>query len=244
MVRQVAVAAGVMVLLVSAACNREEARRKEREGQRAVRLEQKLAKLAAGFAKQQPLDLPAPKSKNLDRLVPEWKNHFERLAACERDLSETMEKVAARRIPEIAGPALAGWQRSSDLWAEAAAKMLRIVEADSGPATSSSVLDESLKLGYFNAVMKTAAVYAGMFRQTIEILAREGPRAERAAVYDQFAALHPSAKTPDLAQTIAGVLRGAWAGEDDPVLKARMEQKLKELHLPLTTTQAPAAKGK
>lgn len=236
MVRQLSAVAGVMLLLACTACNCEEARRKESEAQRAVRLEQKLAKLQADFANRQWLDPPVPKSKNFDRLVPEWKGYHETLAVCDRQLGETLEKVAARRIPEIAGPALEGWRRSAGLAEDAAARMLQIVRADA-PGSPRGALEANDQLGYYNGVMRMASVYAGVFLRTLDILAQQGPRADRAAVFEQLAALQPATREPMHAQAIADVLRGAWVAEDDPVLKARMEQKLKKLNL-------PSAKGK
>jgi hypothetical protein len=239
MMRPMAVAAGVMLLLVCAACKREEAQRREREQQRAGRLEQELAKLQAGFASPQPLELTAQKTKNLERLVPEWRDYGETLAACERDLAETMEKVASRRIPEIAPPALRGWRRSTEWFEQALAKGRQVV--DHLPEDNSAVFDESMaRFQVYNAAARLAAAYSGAFLRPLRLLAQQAPRAERATLFEQLASEHARTGSAD----VAGVLRGAWAMEDDPVLKARMEQKLKELNLPLMPAGAGAAKGK
>jgi len=234
MMRRVAAAAGTMLLLVVVGCNREEARRKEPEKLRAGRLEQELAKLQADFSGQKPLGLPDRENKgrhpSRDRLVPEWRDYHETLAACERDLAEIMEKVAARRIPEIAGPALRGWRRSSDLAAKATAKM---GELGTDTATDSAVDRFVAQVRYYKALASLALVYSNVFLRPLGLLAQHGPRAERASAFEQLASEHPRTELPGRAASIALVLQAAWAGEDDPALKARMEQKLKELKLPL-----------
>lgn len=243
MMRPMAVAAGVMLFLVCAGCGREEAQRREREQQRAGRLEQELARLQADFPSSQPLELPAPKTKNFERLVPEWRDYRETLLACHRDLAETMEKVASRRIPEIAGPALRGWRRSGELYEQTSAKARQVL--DHLPGNNSAVFDECMaRFQVYIGAANLATGYSGAFLRPLRLLAQHAPRAERATLFEQLANEYARAGSPDVAGVLAGVLRGAWAGEDDPVLKARMEQKLKELNLPLTPAGAGAAKGK
>jgi hypothetical protein len=235
--------AQIFLLLALLACNKEEAQRRMREQAHAALLETELARFQADFARRTKLELPASKSRNLDRLVPEWKSYHDGLTESDRLLTVMIESVAARKVPEIAAQGLDGYRSSSAVAASALAKMRETAGAETPKAQMESpgaVAEFSARLQYYNGVSRLAIQYTRLFLNTLVAVAKHGPLANRTAMFDELVRLQQSSNWPEFQSALAGSLREISAGEDDPPLKARREQKLKDLNLPPAAQQRSA----
>jgi hypothetical protein len=244
--RPVLVAAGMVMLLAGTGCNREAARRKEHEEQRAARLEQALAKLQADHSSQSEewarleADLEAALAGSQ---LPERQSYRDSLAACRTFFTSSMEKVTSRDVPGIVAPALAGWRAADALQAKAfgnaslaidrAGQLLRQSDGNALQRSAATYEVANRHLG----IVQVAKGYGVLFHELLRLITQDGPRPEREAAFDRLAGEHRS-WSRESAQSAAWVLQAAWAAEDEPVLKAHMGQKLTELGLPLTPPPA------
>ena len=236
--RRVIVPAAFLVALL-AGCDREQAREREREKLHAQRLEQEMTKLQAEISAWKP---PEPSGrKGFDKIIPEWKEHDEALIRCKQLLDQALAKMAAKQFSEIRPLAEEGIQTS---------QKLDVMVSDRSPgvekrAKAAGAIFPEFFAAHYALLRGSAALYQHQFLKPLAILSLHAPSAERRSVVEQIASLYPEAKTPGLSRLLAQTLQKAWAEEDDPVNKAQIERKLKQLDLPLTPPAAsPAPDGK
>ena len=237
-VRRLAVPAPALLLVLLLGCNREAARLKEHEQLRAQHLDQEMLKLHADLSGWKPPESRG--NKDWDRRVPDWKAHDEALARCRQLLEQAIAKMAAKQFSEVTPLSVEGIETARKLEALA---LDRRPEAErrakaSEKQNSLESLADAFVPAYYSYLQGAAVLYQHRFVQPLAVLSLDAPSAERLSVVERMASLYPGAKTPAASGELAQTLQKAWAEEDDPANKPQMEQKLKQLNLPLT---APAA---
>jgi hypothetical protein len=247
-VRRLAILLVVILVAAFAGCDREQARireeqarERERENLHAQRLEQEIAKLQAEISEWKP---PEPGGrKEFDKIIPEWKEYDEALMQCWRLLDQVSAKMTAKQFSEIRPLAEEGIRITQKL-------DLMISERSPGVekrARAAGALFPEFFGAYYSYLLANSRLYQVQFLQPLSVLSLHAPRAERQLVVEQIASLYSEAKSPGESGLLARALQKAWAEEDDPANKARTEEKLKQLNLPLTpppASPAPDVKSK
>ncbi|MGH9851504.1 MAG: hypothetical protein ACREBD_16845 [Blastocatellia bacterium] len=247
-VRRLAILLAVFLVAVFAGCDREQARNREeqarereRENLHAQRLEQEMTKLQAEISAWKS---PEPRGgKEYDRVIPEWKTYNEALERCRQLLDQALGKMAAKQFSEIPPLAAEGIRTAQKL-------DLMILESSPGVeqrAKAAGAIFPEFFSAYYTYLRAASLLYQGRFLQPLSVLSLHAPRAERQLVVEQIASLYSEAKAPGESGLLAQALQKAWAEEDHPANKAQIEQKLKQLGLPLTppaASPAPDVKSK
>lgn len=240
-VRRLAILLAVFLVAVFAGCDREQARERERENLHAQRLDQEMARLQAEISAWKS---PEPRGgKEYDRVIPEWKAYNEALERCRQLLDQALGKMAAKQFSEIRPLAEEGIRTTQKL-------NRMILESSPGVekrAKAAGAIFPEFFSAYYTYLRAASLLYQGQFLQPLSVLSLHAPRAERQLVVEQIASLYSEAKAPGESGLLAQAIQKAWAEEDDPASKARIEEKLKQLNLPLTPPPAsptPGAKSK
>lgn len=237
-VRRLAVPVSAVLLVLLFGCNREAARLREHEQLRAQRLDQEMSKLHNELSGWTPPESRG--NKDWDRRVPDWKAHNEALARCRQLLEQVIAKMAAKQFSEITPLGVEGIETARKLEALAlegqpdAEKRAKASEKQ----TSLESLADAFVLAYYAYLQGVAVLYQHRFLQPLAVLSLHAPSAERWSVVERIASLYPAAKTPAASGELTQTLQKAWAEEDDPGNKQQMEQKLKQLNVPLTPPAA------
>jgi len=234
-VRRLAILLAAFLAPLLAGCDREQAREREREKLHAQRLEQEMTKLQAEVSAWKS---PEPSGrKEFDKIIPEWKEHNEALIQLRRLLDQALAKMAAKQFSEIRPLAEEGIQTS---------QKLDVMVSDRSPgvekrAKAAGAIFPEFFAAHYALLRGSAALYQHQFLKPLAILSLHAPSAERRSVIEQIASLYSEAKASGLSKSLEQALQKAWAEEDDPTNKAQVEQKLKQLGLPLTSPAANPA---
>jgi hypothetical protein len=231
-VRRLAIFLAVFLVAAFAGCDREQARERERENLHAQRLDQEMARLQAKISAWKS---PEPRGgKEYDKIIPEWKTYNEALERCRQLLDQALAKIAAKQFSEIRPLAEEGIRTTQKL-------NLMIAESSPGVeqrAKAAGAIFPEFFSAYYSYLRAASRLYQGQFLQPLSVLSLHSPRAERQLVVEQIASLYSEAKAPGESGLLAQAIQKAWAEEDDPANKARIEEKLKQLNLPLTPPPA------
>jgi hypothetical protein len=226
--RRLAILLAAFLVAVFAGCDREQARERERENLHAKRLEQEMTRLQAEISAWKSPE--ARGGKEFDRIIPEWRSYNESLERLRQLLDQALAKMAAKQFSEIRPLAVEGIQTAQKL----DAMILDRSPGVENRAKAAGALFPEFFAAHYTYLRAVSLLYQGRFLQPLEALSLHAPRAERQSVVEQIASMYSEAKTPGVSGLMARALQKAWAEEDDPANKAWIEQKLKQLNLPLT----------
>jgi hypothetical protein len=231
-VRRLAILLAVFLVAVFAGCDREQARERERENLHAQRLDQEMTKLQAEISAWKS---PEPRGgKEYDKIIPEWKTYNESLEQCRQLPDQALAKMAAKQFSGIPPLAAEGIRITQKLDA-------MILESSPGVekrAKAAGAIFPEFFSAYYAYLRAASLLYQGRFLQPLSVLSLHAPRAERQSAVEQIASLYSEAKAPGEPGLLGRAIQKAWAEEDDPANKARIEEKLKQLNLPLTPPPA------
>lgn len=238
--------AALLMILGISSCQRESAEYRQKEAERAQRLESELAKKVEKVSeetKKMRAELQQSDA-GLARAIPEYKAYHEQLINGTHQIDQLVEIIGAKRYGEIAAVAFDGFKKSSSLGMEFFKKGTEQLRASIKLIDEnkySEVNQSTNKAKYYQALAGVASAQEGVFLSIYNTLLLNSPATERLALFEQAARAYSSIERPGAGVGLANALRQAYKDENSPENRTRMEQWLAQNKIPESSkTPAPS----
>ncbi len=234
-----AMATVVCLALLAPGCGYFEAKRQrealaKHEAERAKKLAEGLADLGSQKWQDQlkgtaRIASEGAKNRKLVEVIPQAKVHHEQLSACVELASRVVRAAAEKQSRQMVGLAAEGLLAAGTLLAEFQA------QGDKAIANTAGVAPGTVQ--YFTALLTTTVALHGVFANAAGLILLNAPAAERMAAFESVAGVYVKVVRPGGRSPVGLLLQQAWAQEDDPGNKPKMEQALRLLNLPLPSRE-------